>query len=341
MKKIIIAFILILAVISSSTLAFAKEAGDSKATDKKFTDIDKHWAEEAINQVADKSIFADKSGKFTPGKAITRSEFVMMLHKALGIQIMYFKAPDVKDYFEDVKNEDIYASALIDLVTANIIDYKGKFRPNDTLPRDEMVHYIINALEYKTGGNYSLIKMMPEPFADADKINPAYKNDFIKAQLLKLVLGKGKNMFHPEHKTTRSEAVMVTYRLLNVLKSLSEEVQVVPVAEKGEDSLKLKLMIVNNSETPVTIKHSSGQKFDFALLDSNKEVLYRWSSDKLFIMALTETVIEPGKSIEFSWDVEESILDSVKGKAAYMKGFITGESDDFRINPDGYEAQIR
>lgn len=61
-------------------------------------------------------------------------------HKALGISIQYFAATDIKQYFSDVNNGDVYSTALYDLATTGIIDYRGTFRPNAALPRDEMVH---------------------------------------------------------------------------------------------------------------------------------------------------------------------------------------------------------
>jgi hypothetical protein len=93
-------------------------------------------------------------------------------------------------------------------------------------------------------------------------------------------------------------------------------------------------------KTQIVIQHNSGQKFDFSLLDANREVLYNWSADKSFIMALTETVIEPGKTVELSDKAETSLYDGILEKAVYMKAYIMGTSDDFTINDDGYETEI-
>jgi len=340
MKKLSLIMALVLTAVFAGNVLFTRAIEGSRAENKEITDIGKHWAKEAIEKTVDKEHFVDEKGKFHPDKAITRSEFVMMLHKALGINIMYFKAPDITEIYGDVKNEDAYASALMDLVTARIIDIKGYFRPNETIRRDELVHYIINSLDYMTGGQYAMIMIMPPPFADDDEINPEYKQDIIKAQLLKLINGKGKNFFCPKDNATRAEAAALIYRLKEILKEFNETVQVNPSVETSEEGMKLKLMIVNNSDKNVTINHSSGQKFDFVLLDSDRKEIYRWSGDKGFITALTETVIEAGKSIEFSVDVEKEEFEKLKGKAAYMKAYITGVSEDFEIDPDGYEAEI-
>ncbi len=337
MKKKIFTFLLAAVLVLASVPAFAQTKPQSDTADGKYTDISGHWAFDAINKVADESIFA--GGKFEPNKSITRREFALMLHKALGINIMYFRATDISEYFTDVKNDDPVASNLYDLVTANIIDYKGSFKPDGTLSREDMVHFIINSLEYMTGGDYAMIKIYPEPFADDSKINSAYKNDFVKAQVLKLVNGTGKRMFLPNNDATRAEAATVAYRLLNLLQSLTvkEEVKVIPSAVMGDGNISFKLTVVNNTKKEITINHSSGQKYDFALLDADRNVLYTWSADKMFAMMMGSTVLKPGESMEFSDTV---VLEDYMDKAVYMKASIVGESQDFVINPDGYETKI-
>jgi S-layer homology domain. len=340
MKKILLAAVIAIVLTLSSVASFAGTGDVSVASGDKFTDISKHWAKDAINRVVDKSIFSDKDGKFYPNKAITRSEFALMLHKALGIKIEYFKATDINEFYSDVKNTDSYASDLYDLVIANIIDTKDKFRPTEALNRADMVHYIINSLEYKTGGNYSMIMIYPEPFKDDSDIKAEYKNDFVKAQVLKLVLGRGDKKFYAKSAATRAEAATVINRLLNLLESYeqNEQVHVNPSFKIGTDSMELKLEITNNTKQTVTINHSSGQKYDFTLLDSEKKDIYRWSADKSFIQMLTATEIEPGKTVEFKENIQGDLFNTLKDKAVYMRAYIIGESNNFAVNADGYET---
>lgn len=333
MRKLLLILTLILSIVSASTFAFAQVLN--------FSDISKHWAKESIGRIADIKLFAGSDGKFHPDKAITRSEFAMMLHKALGIQIMYFKATDIGEFFDDVKNEDMYASALYDLVVANIIDYKGQFKPTSTLTREEMVHFLMNAYKYKMGESYKQIKLPFKPFADDSKINPAYSGDVGRAEYDGLLKRPANNKFYPKDLATRAQAATVIDRLLRLLEKENSQVLVTPAAELKEGVLNMKLTIANQSESQIVINHNSGQKFDFALLDSDRNVLYRWSEEKLFTMALTETVIEPGKSVEFNADIEKALFDSFKGNAVYIKAYIIGTSEDFKVNSDGYEAVIK
>lgn len=324
MKKTIISVSLIIVLAFSILSASALD----------YSDITGHWAEKEIIE----SSFADLLGvkdAFLPDKAITRIEFARMLHKALGIEIYYFRAPDIKEFFGDVDNDDAGASALYDLVICNIIEASDAFRPNEPLRRDDMIHFIINALKYMTGGEYALIKMMPAPFEDDAKINPAYKNDVVEAVLLKIINGRGGNMLYPDVPAKRAEAVVATGRLLSVLKSLAN-VDVTAEAVLSDERIEMKLTIRNNTSKAISIQHTSGQKFDFKLFDSEGDNLYTWSADKVFITALTETVIEPGQAVEFIEALEGDAYTAIKDRIYSMVAYITGTSESFNVNPDGY-----
>lgn len=48
---------------------------------------------------------------------------------------------------------------------------------------------------------------------------------------------------------------------------------VTPEAEIKDDSIIMKVTLTNNSKKTVNFNHSSGQKYDFKLLDSDKNIL--------------------------------------------------------------------
>jgi len=340
MKKILLSFVLIASLLAGSIQMFA-EGVIAKNEDMKFTDISKHWAMDSINKVVDRDAFADKDGKFMPNKTITRSEFVLMLHKSLNININYFKAPDITEYYDDVKNEDVYASALYDLVTLNIIDIKDHFNPNAALTREEMMNIIMNAYKVKMGDQYKMIKLVPQPFADDKEIDPSYSGAVARAAHMGITKRPANNHFYPKHEASRAQAATVIDRLLNQLAKENVQVDIVPSYEMNGDMLIMKLTITNNSKAKVVFNHSSGYKYDFKLLDSKKEILYTWSADKMFTMALTETVLESGQSVEFIGEVDKAMLDGMTVKPAYLQAFVIGESSDFAINADGYEIEYK
>lgn len=350
MKKTIAVFALVITFLLSNTFALATSAVQAKGTGTaKFTDMNRHWAEAAVQKLAEKGALPFNEDQFIPDKAVTRSEFVMMLHKALNIQIMYLKAPDINDYFTGVKQDAPYASALIDLVTANIIESGGIFKPGDTLTREEMIHYVMNAYKYKMGDRYRQIKINPPSFKDSDKINLVYSGDVARAAHYKLIVGSGKNLFTPKANTTRAQAAAVIEKLVNLLEKEniegtdqpSRKVVILPSAEFKEDSLKMKLSIINQSKNPVTFTHSSGMKYDFVLLDSDKKEIYRWSADKFFTMMVTNSVIEAGKSIEYNETLSGDVYKEIKDKIVYLKAYVIGSSDAFTINSEGYEIKIK
>mgnify|MGYP000863934312 CR=1 FL=1 len=328
MKRIVIAFLLMFAISVNFTGASALYSED----------LNGHWAADVIT-VSEFAQVLYEDEDFHSNKAITRIEFARLIHEALDININYFRAPDIQEIFSDVSNDEAGAMELYDLVTTGIVKDKELFRPHDILRRDEMIHYVMNAVRYATDGNYFVILMMPEPFDDEDLMIKEYKNDVTEAVLLGIIKGRGNNMLYPAHATTRAEAVVAISRMLDAVRRFAA-VDVSAEAIPGKDSIEMKLTIVNNTKKPVTINHSSGQQFDFQLLDDEFNVLYTWSADKLFSMMLSETVIDVGDSVEFSATLDGDQYASIKDRIYLLKGFIKGTSESFEIREFGYEYFI-
>lgn len=210
-----------------------------------------------------------------------------------------------------------------------------------------MVHYIVNGYNYKLGTVLEELENSTE-FSDDKNIDKKYKKAVNKALKLGFIRGKGKNTFDPKGITTRAEALVVLERLIAELENIKdtiengekEPVTIEPGYEKSDKSFKMKLKITNNTNKDITIQ-TSGQKFDFKLLDEKKEILYTWSMDKSFIMMLMDMVIKSGESIEFGDELDmESSGDMVK-KAKYLQAFITGTSNDMTIDSEGYLIEIK
>ena len=73
-------------------------------SDLPYGDIKDTWLTDADARFGYPDIFSDGSGRFNPGRTVTRIEFVRALHKALDITINYFAAPDIADSFDDEKH---------------------------------------------------------------------------------------------------------------------------------------------------------------------------------------------------------------------------------------------
>lgn len=339
MKKIALLFVLVITLLFGATMPALAVGSDQEVAEKlPYNDIGGTWFEKSALAYGYEDIFSDGSGSFYPDKEITRMEFARMLHKALEIKIAYFAATDIKEFYNDVESKAPGASELYDLVSTGIIDIKGSFGPNDKLNREDMIHFLIKGLDYVTGGDYAMIKIMPPPFADDDKISAELKNDVVKAVILKLINGSDNNMLLPKNGATRAEAVTVADRLVNLINTLTRKVAVTATYKEDNGSLTLSLSVANKSGETIKINHTSSQKFDFKLFDLKGDILYTWSADKFFSMALTSTEIKNGETADYSIVLDSATFSPIKSKTAYAKAYITGTSEDFSISTDGYRA---
>jgi hypothetical protein len=163
----------------------------------------------------------------------------------------------------------------------------------------------------------------------------------MEAVLLQLVFGRGSNRLDPKAGATRAEAMVLTDRLVNTIANLSSGIDIKPQAIIQNSSLTMKLSIKNNSAVPVTIDYSSGQRFDLQLLDAKKEILYTWSADKSFILMLSSETLNPGQALDFTETLDAAVFESLRASAAYMRVYVTGTSQDFNIDPNGYTIPLK
>jgi len=338
MKKRILG-ILTAVLLLSCPISFAQAAvqGDNSLTTK-FSDISEHWSKNAVEELLKKDAIPFEEDKFMPETAVKRSEFALMLHNALDLKIYYFVEPDIMDYFDDINQDASYASAVIDLVSANVFQSGGSFNPEGTMKREEMVHYIMQAYKYKMGDDYAMIKIGPPAFNDADNITAEYSGDISLAQHYGLILGTGDNMFEPKKAATRAEAAVIISKLTKLPEGQNLQVTVEPKAIVNDDSIEMKITVKNNSENDTSIINPTGQKFDFQLLDSDKNVLYTWSANKAFTQVFTTTNIEAGSALEFGDTLSGNEYKAIKDKIVYMKAYLTGNAD-FK-NAEGYEIKL-
>lgn len=339
MKRIIFTTLLILSVLISSLplTAAAKSAEDSSAG---YTDIYGSWYSEHAVKYGFEEIFSDGTGMFNPNKKITRIEFVRLLHRSLEISIKYLVAPDVSKDFDDMKNTDIGANQLIDLVTTGIIEKGGSFNPDKQLDREVMIHWLINALKYKLGGDYKIPQVKPVPFKDDNQISDSYRSEVYAAVVLKLINGRGGNMLHPKQGATRAEAVTVVSRLNSLLDSNTASVSVTAAAVKTKNTLTMSLTLQNNTNKTVTINHTSGQHYDFKLFNVKGENLYTWSADKMFILQTNTTLLKPGEKVTYTEVLDSAAYSPIESSAVLMRAYIVGSTADFVISTNGYSAII-
>lgn len=181
-------------------------AADAADTEKTLTDIGGHWAEELIRQAVDSNMAKGyPDGTFRPDRAVTRSEYAVMLMNALGMKPSGTAAGSFKDQEQIAAwASDAVAAAVQAGIVSGYTD--GTFRPNAYISRSEMAVMTAKALALTADGTAA------EGFADAAEV-PEWAADAVEAlHEAGIVNGRSGNRFMPNEAVTRAEAVVMLLR---------------------------------------------------------------------------------------------------------------------------------
>lgn len=173
-----------------------------------FTDIKGHWAEEYINSVVENKIFNGTSKTtFEPNANITRAMIVTTLYRLEGMPKVEKPAE-----FSDVKTNTWYSDPIAWAAANEIVKgYEDKtYKPDQEVTRQEMAAILSRYLAYKA---VPVTPMLPEAFADQDKIGTWALTDVQTVQLAKIMSGRPGNIFDPQGKATRAELAKVMYQI--------------------------------------------------------------------------------------------------------------------------------
>lgn len=176
-----------------------------------FKDISGHWAEKEIIELAKQGIVKGKTEElFMPEETVTRAEFAAMIRRALELEPKAYQ-----NKIPDILKDTWYADEVQAMIDAGIMsgDADGKFRPDDTMTRQEMAKVIVSAYSFKTG----ITDITGEELAFDDNSQiAAWAEEFVsKAAALGLITGMENNTFAPNDNMTRAQAAMVIFRLVN------------------------------------------------------------------------------------------------------------------------------
>jgi len=176
---------------------------------KRFSDLDNHWAQEAIEVMAAQHVIKGQpDGTYNPEGNITRAEFASLLVRMLNLDT----SATYNNIFSDVKDTDWFAKEIKAAYDKGIITgYNGEFNPNAKITREDMMVMLMRALNKelpnKISERYQLF-----PFADQKEIS-SYAAQAIE-QGIKSGLVKGfDGKFAPKLFTTRAQAATVLYRI--------------------------------------------------------------------------------------------------------------------------------
>lgn len=181
---------------------------------KEFKDVsDYSWAKAEIENLASREVIKGVAkDKFEPGSKIKRADFVALIVRTLGINMA------VDDNFSDVSKDAYYYNEVGIAKKLGIVKgtRNNNFKPEDTITREEMMVIISRVLTICNAKVEKGDKNELAIYNDRDMISEYAIEDV--ATLIKNGIIKGsQNNIKPKAITTRAEAAVVIYRLVNLL----------------------------------------------------------------------------------------------------------------------------
>lgn len=191
---------------------FQMKFSDKSSTTVPFKDIANNGNKDAIINLYNKGIFK-AADKFNPGNNLKRSQFALMLNRALKLDV------PAKANFSDIAKYDAETKTAINALNGyGIINGKTAttFAPGQDITRKQAALMIYRLLEkngYKASGEAAKFTDMPKEVEASKAISELNK--------LGIVSGfEGK--FNPENKLTRSQMAKILNNTLTVVDGLKK-----------------------------------------------------------------------------------------------------------------------
>lgn len=183
------------------------------ANAKDFSDIQDHWACEAIRFVSERELLhGTGNGAFSPDAGMTRAMFITVLGRlqqsATGEQI------PTQSSFADVPAAAYYAPYVGWAKAQGIVSGRanGRFAPDDIITRQEMA-VLLSRFAEATGRKLPL-QTDAAHFADQASISPWATQAVAAMQQAGVLQGDAINHFRPQAAATRAEAAVTLRRLI-------------------------------------------------------------------------------------------------------------------------------
>lgn len=233
------------------TTAFAATAAPLK-------DIDNYWGKDAIQYFYDNNYVSGVNGKFNPNENITREGVAAILNNVVGGE-----ASTMNNNFKDTQKRWSYA-AINNVVAKRIMNgYTDlTFRPEQLVTREEFAVTAYNFMTYKGMGNDVIADTT---YADNNKI-ASWAKKAVNILASEGFMTGNNNIFRPQDKVTRGEAVNVLYRIMTSAKG------------SGEANNKVETLVFND----ISDTYGSVKKF------AEDGVMY-WQAGKLHIGCKNDT----------------------------------------------------
>jgi hypothetical protein len=219
-----------------------------------FTDIQTHWAQACINQMAPRKLVSGyPDGTFRPNATITRAEFAVLMLNA------FPDAPQKRagTTFKDVPTNHWAHKAIQDAYKRGFFSgYPGGvFLPNQAIPRVQAIGVLAGAKNFSFSGNAE--GTLRQYFTDAAQIPDYAKNAIAAATINSLVVNyPNVKQLKPNQTATRGEVASLICRALFIYAVQPQYIAGVETRPQSVRALPGKLDTVPtfNSNSPELVK---------------------------------------------------------------------------------------
>lgn len=179
-----------------------------------FIDLDGHWAQSSVLFMADRGyVNGVGSFRFAPDDAVTRSMFVTVLGRVVGVNTSIYRTSS----FQDVNMSEWYGPYVAWAASLGIVTgyNEDTFGPSDLITREQMA-VILERFMTKYSW-YIHASNAPVTFTDSAKISPWAKDAVKKMQTMGIINGVGDGAgftFMPTDTANRGQMCAVLERLL-------------------------------------------------------------------------------------------------------------------------------
>lgn len=212
---------LLTVVLTASLLALPASAAE-------FSDIQGHWAQSSMEQVAQWGLFSgNEKGEFLPNATMTRGMFVAVMERTAKLLNVY-QEPSGAAPFSDVKASDYFASGAAWARAVGVVNGVGdnQLQPNTSISREQMCAMMTRFLEKCVGMDLSSYTKEGGTFLDQNAIASYAQKNVEACVALGLIQGypvSGGVEFQPKSSATRAAVAVVLERLVNVVQKQSEQ----------------------------------------------------------------------------------------------------------------------
>lgn len=177
-----------------------------------FTDLDGHWAQEEIYEMAKQGYLRGRGdGVYDPEGLVTMAELSEMMVNVLGLQ-----KPAYSGFLTDVSGDEWFARSIQSVYDYNIIDSnlikENQIAPNHAVTREEMASVLVRAF----CASYGNVMFLGDeaPFDDRDQAEEWTQPYIDQAYELKLMEGATNTTFEPKSTLTRAQAAVTLSRFM-------------------------------------------------------------------------------------------------------------------------------